>query len=118
MGKARAIADRAYAAMAAHDTEAFLALCSPTCEFTEGGMRMAGHEQLRGVVQGYFTAFPDMRVDVIDAIGAPKNVDSHGWPPQIDDLRGAEFPDSLYDVRCRPEASKRPPDLLEVVVRR
>ncbi len=74
MGKARAIADRAYAAMAAHDTEAFLALCSPTCEFTEGGMRMAGLEQLRGVVQAYFTAFPDMRVDVIDAIDSDDTV--------------------------------------------
>jgi steroid delta-isomerase-like uncharacterized protein len=68
MGTARTITDRAYAAMAAHDAEAFLALCSSTCEFTEAGMRMEGHEQLRGMVQAYFTAFPDMRVDVIDAV--------------------------------------------------
>ena len=68
MGTARAITDRAYAAMAAHDTEAFLALCSSTCEFREAGMRMEGHEQLRGVLQAYFTAFPDLRIEVTDAV--------------------------------------------------
>ena len=68
MGKVRAIADRAYALMNAHDTAGFLTVCSPTVVFTEGGMRVEGHEQMREVCDGYFTAFPDMRLDVMDAV--------------------------------------------------
>jgi predicted ester cyclase len=54
--------------MNAHDADGFAAICSPTVEFTEGGTRMQGQEQIRELWLGYFSAFPDMRLEVMDAV--------------------------------------------------
>lgn len=64
MGVARQVAEQAYAAMAAHDLRALTDLCAPTCELTEPGVHLRGPEQIGPYLQAYFTAFPDMQVEV------------------------------------------------------
>ena len=64
MGASREITERAYAALAAFDTDGFLALCAPDCEFDEAGTHLRGHEQIRAFIGAYLTAMPDIRVEV------------------------------------------------------
>lgn len=64
MGVSRDVAERAYAAMAAYDVPGMMALCAQSCEFTEGGTRLRGPDQIGPYLRSYFTAFPDMRLDV------------------------------------------------------
>jgi steroid delta-isomerase-like uncharacterized protein len=68
MGASREVAERAYAAMAAYDVPALMALCAPACEMTEGGMSFQGPEQIGPYLQAYFTAFPDMRLNVLKMV--------------------------------------------------
>jgi steroid delta-isomerase-like uncharacterized protein len=68
MGVSRDVAERAYAAMAAYDVAACMALCAPDCELLEAGMSFRGPEQIGPYLQAYFTAFPDMRLDVVKMI--------------------------------------------------
>ena len=64
MEASRHVAERAYAAMAAHDLRALTELCAPDCELTEPGVHLRGPEQIGPYMQAYFTAFPDMLVEV------------------------------------------------------
>ena len=64
MGVSRDIAERAYAAMAAHDVAALTDLCAPSCEMVEAGMRFRGPEEIGPYLQAYITAFPDMGIEV------------------------------------------------------
>lgn len=64
MGAARTIAEQAYAAMKAGDISGLTKLCSPTCELYDIGLTMRGPEQIGQYLQGYFTAFPDMSIEV------------------------------------------------------
>jgi steroid delta-isomerase-like uncharacterized protein len=64
MGAARAIAEQVYAAMQAGDISGLTKLCSPNCELYDVGLTMRGPEQIGQYLQGYFTAFPDMQLEV------------------------------------------------------
>jgi len=64
MGTSRAIAEQAYAAMAAGDIDGLTKLCSPTCELYDLGLTLRGPEQIAAYLGAYFVAFPDMRVEV------------------------------------------------------
>jgi steroid delta-isomerase-like uncharacterized protein len=68
MGVSRQVAERAYAVMAAYDVPGLMALCAPECEFTEAGETLRGPEQIGPYLQAYFTAFPDMRLDVLKMV--------------------------------------------------
>ena len=60
--------------MAAHDISALMQLCGPSCELHEAGMVMRGPEQIGPYLQAYFTAFPDMRLDVRSLLEDGDNV--------------------------------------------
>lgn len=64
MASTREVAERAYAAMQAGDVSALASLCSPDCVLNDIGITLRGPEQVGQYMQAFFTAFPDMSVEV------------------------------------------------------
>jgi steroid delta-isomerase-like uncharacterized protein len=64
MGASRQVAEQVYAAIAAHNPHALEELCAPGCEMIEPGVSLTGGEQISTYMQTFFTAFPDLRIEV------------------------------------------------------
>jgi steroid delta-isomerase-like uncharacterized protein len=64
MGASRQIAEQLYAAVATHDSRALSELCAPTCEMIEPGVHLNSGDQIGSYMQTFFTAFPDLRIEV------------------------------------------------------
>jgi ketosteroid isomerase-like protein len=71
MPPAHAIAtlERFVAQINAHDPSGIVALCAPNHVFTDSlGSILSGHERLKEAWAGYFSLFPDFRVEVEAAV--------------------------------------------------
>ena len=68
------IVERAWAAMEAGDFDGFTALLHPDVEFRGLGLELDGPDAVRGMVEGYKAAFPDLRHEVRDAVEAGDTV--------------------------------------------
>jgi steroid delta-isomerase-like uncharacterized protein len=68
MGAARTIVEHAFEAMTAQDLERLVALVTPDCDWVDSGTPIQGPEQLRGYMQGFYTAFPDFRLAIRHAV--------------------------------------------------
>ena len=64
MGASRQVTEQLYAAIAAHDARALHGLCAPGCEMIEPGVNLTGGDQISTYMQTFFTAFPDLRIEV------------------------------------------------------
>jgi steroid delta-isomerase-like uncharacterized protein len=64
MGASRQVAEQLYAAIAAHDPHALDVLCAPGCNMIEPGVNLTGGGQISAYMQTFFTAFPDLRIEV------------------------------------------------------
>lgn len=64
MATTRDVADKAYAAMAAGDIPGLTSLCASDCVLNDIGITLRGPEQIGQYLQSYFTAFPDLSIEV------------------------------------------------------
>ena len=64
----KTVVEHAFEAMTAQDLERLVALVTPDCDWVDSGTPVQGPEQLRGYMQGFYTAFPDFRLAIRHAV--------------------------------------------------
>jgi uncharacterized protein (TIGR02246 family) len=65
MGQAKVLVDRVWQALEAQDYETFAGLFTADAEERQAGMTVRGREQIRAFVASFFTAFPDLRHEIV-----------------------------------------------------
>lgn len=74
MAEAKDLLDRWWRAIEDRDIDGAAELFSAECDFVLPGSRFRGPEGLKPFLQNYLTAFPDLRVDVIDGVASDQAV--------------------------------------------
>jgi steroid delta-isomerase-like uncharacterized protein len=64
MATTREVAEQAYAAMQAGDIRKLTSLCAADCVLNDIGITLHGPEEIGQYLQAFFTAFPDITVEV------------------------------------------------------
>src|SRR5262249_54605695 len=68
MGKARAVVERALAAIEAGEREHLAQLFAPDVRLTMPAVEVAGLGQLQTAIEAFYEAFPDLHHEIIDCI--------------------------------------------------